>query len=190
MANTPTYPRPAPPRILPSSLPRALRRVAWNASLLLAGLALIGLAGEAWLRLTTPFVGRHYPKQFVPGVGVLGKPDSEVRWTNGLDYWTVSRTNSLGFLDREPLDPERAAASCHVAVIGASFVEAKEVAVADKFHVVLEALAGRELPTWTSPPRHSGTRARGRSPNCRSMTNMRGICPPDSSYWSFLEMIS
>ena len=62
---------------------------------------------------------------------------AEVRWTNGLDFWTVSRTNSPGFLDREPPDPERAAASRHVAVFGDSFVEAKEVAVADKFHVRL-----------------------------------------------------
>ena len=115
-------------------------------SLFLAGLVLLGLAAEAWLRLTTPFVAPHYPRRFVPGVGVLGEPDTEVRWTNGLDFWTVARTNSLGFLDREPPDPERAAASCHVAVIGDSFVEAKEVAVADKFHVRLEALAARELP--------------------------------------------
>ena len=137
-----------------------MRLVAWNASLLLAGLALIGLAGEAWLRLTTPFFGRHYPRQFVPGVGVLGQPDSEVRWTNRFDFLTVSRTNSLGFLDREPIAPERAAESCHVAVIGDSFVEAKEVAIADKFHVVLEALAARELPhldVTTAAFGHQGT---------------------------------
>ena len=143
MATPPTYGSPSPP---PSALRRALRLVAWNASLLLAGLALIGLAGEVWLRLTTPFFGRHYPRQFVPGVGVIGQPDSEVRWASRFDYLTVSRTNSLGFLDREPIAPERAAESCHVAVIGDSFVEAKKVAIADKFHVVLEALAARELP--------------------------------------------
>ena len=157
MVTPPTYGSPSPP---PSALRRALRLVAWNASLLLAGLALIGLAGEVWLRLTTPFFGRHYPRQFVPGVGILGQPDSEVRWTNRFDYLTVSRTNSLGFLDREPIAPERAAASCHVAVIGDSFVEAKEVAIADKFHVVLEALAARELPhldVTTSAFGHMGT---------------------------------
>ena len=134
-----------PARRLPR-LRRALRLAGWNASLLAAGLALIGLAGEAWFRLTTRFVERHMARQLVPGVGVIGTPGTEVRWTNGLDFWTRSRTNSQGFLDREPIDPERAAASCHVAVIGDSFVEAKEVAVADKFHVRLEALAARDLP--------------------------------------------
>jgi len=73
-------------------------------------------------------------------------PDTEIRWTNELDFWTVSRTNSLGFLDREPPSPERAAESCHVAVIGASFVEAVEVPIAEKFHVRLEEMAARELP--------------------------------------------
>ena len=62
------------------------------------------------------------------------------------DYWTVQRANSLGFLDREPIDPRRAAESCHIAAIGDSFVEAAEVPIADKFHVRLEALAARTLP--------------------------------------------
>ena len=125
---------------------RALHLVGWNTLLLMAVLALIGLAGEAWFRLTTPFTGRHFPKHFVPNVGVVGKPHAEVRWTRNRDFWTVSRTNRLGFIDREPISPERAAASCHVAMIGDSFVEAKEVAIADKFHVRLEALAARALP--------------------------------------------
>ena len=131
-------------------LRRALRLAGWNALLLIAGLALIGLAGEAWLRWTVPFmpVQGHRPKKvFVPDVGRLLRPDSVVRWTNGLDFWTVSRTNRLGFLDREPPSPERAAQGCHIAMIGDSFVEAKEVPIADKFHVRLEEMAARELPT-------------------------------------------
>jgi len=78
-------------------------------------------------------------------VGRLLKPNAEIRWTNHLDFWTVSRTNSLGFLDREPLSPERAAASCHISMIGGSFVEARQVSIADKFNVLLEALAVRQL---------------------------------------------
>ena len=131
---------------VPSRIRRVLRQAGRNTLLLMAGLVLIGLAGEAWFRITTPFVGGHFPRHFVPNVGVLGKPHAEVRKTDGRDYWTISRTNSLGFLDREPISPERAAASCHVTMIGDSFVEAAEVAVADKFHVRLEALAARELP--------------------------------------------
>ena len=144
------------------SLPirNGLRLVGWNVILTLAGVAVLAIAGEVYLRLTTPFVGEHLPKHFVPNVGTLVKPNAEVRWTNGLDFWTVQRTNSLGFLDRELISPERAAASCHVAMIGDSYVEAKEVAIADKFHVRLEALAARDLPhldVTTSAFGRSGT---------------------------------
>ena len=125
---------------------RALRLVGWNAGLLVAGLVLIGLAGEAWLRSTVPFVSRNWPTVFVPGVGILLRPDTEVHWTNRLDFWTVSRTNSLGFLDREPISSERAAESCHITMIGASFVEARQVHIPEKFHVRLEEMAARELP--------------------------------------------
>ena len=122
-----------------------LRLVGWNLILTLAGLALLAIAGEVYLRLTTP-IGRHFPTHFVPNVGVLAKPHAEVRWSNDHDFGTVQRTNALGFLDRELISPERAAASCHVAMIGDSFVEAREVAIDDKFHVRLEAFAARELP--------------------------------------------
>ena len=126
-------------------LARALRIAGWNAALLLAGLALIAVAGEAWLRLTTPFTVS-WPSRFVPGVGVLFEPHAEVRHTDGFDFRTAQRANGLGFLDREPPDPARAAASCHVAVIGDSFVAAMEVPIADKLQVRLEALAAAALP--------------------------------------------
>ena len=131
----------------PNVRSRVLRVAGWNAGLILAGLALIALAGEAWLRLTSPpFSESSLPLRFVPGVGVLYEPHAEVRYTNNLEFWTVQRANSLGFLDREPPDPARAAASCHVAVIGDSFVAAREVEIADKLQVRLEALAAAELP--------------------------------------------
>ncbi len=109
------------------------------------GLALIAVAGESYFRLTVPFVDSSVPWQFVPEVGQMLKPNAEIRITNGLDFWTISRTNSLGFPDREPPSSERAAASCHIAMIGDSFVEAIRVPIADKFHVRLEELAAREL---------------------------------------------
>ena len=130
----------------PRKLRRALRLAGWNALLLIAGLALVGLAGEAWLRSTVPFRKAPPPKVFVPGVGAMLPPDTEVRWTNELDFWTVSRTNRLGFPDREPPSPERAAESCHVAMIGDSFVDAWQVPIPEKFHVRLEEMAARELP--------------------------------------------
>ena len=130
----------------PRRLRRALRLAGWNVLLLVAGLALIGLAGEVWRRATVPFASSHRPLVFVPDVGEMLPPDTEIRWTNQLDFWTVSRTNRLGFLDREPPSPERAAQSCHVTVIGDSFVEAVQVPIADKFHVRLEEIAARALP--------------------------------------------
>ena len=117
-----------------------------NALLLMAGLALIGLAGETLFRSKGLFMTVNYPAVFVTDVGSLLRPRAEVRWTNQVDYWTTVRANSLGFLDREPPSPERAAESCHVAVFGDSVVEAKEVQISEKFHVRFEEMAARELP--------------------------------------------
>ena len=124
----------------------ALRVAGWNAALLVTGLAVIAAVGEIYLRATASFVAPRIPRHFVPGVGYIHPPGAEIRHTNNVDFWTVSRANSLGFADREPVSPVRAAASCHVTAIGDSFVAALEVPVADKFHVRLEALARRELP--------------------------------------------
>ena len=133
-------------RYAPVRLRPMLRLAGWNVLLLVAGLAAIGFVGEAWLRLTVPFMSSYAPTVFVPGVGVLLRPDTETRWTNGLDAWTVARTNRLGFLDREPPSPERAAEGCHIAMIGDSFVAARQVPIAEKFHVRFEEMAARELP--------------------------------------------
>ncbi len=128
------------------SLRRALRVVCWNMLLLAAGVAVAAIALEAYFRLTTSFPVSSIPREFVPGMGLRLPPDAEVRHTNGLEFWAVSRTNSLGFLDREPPSPERAAATCHVTMIGDSFVAAMEVPIRDKFHVRLEELAASRLP--------------------------------------------
>ena len=125
---------------------RVLRLLGWNVLLLTTGLALIAAAGEGWLRLTKPFMHRSWSQSFVPGVGALYEPGSEVRWTNRSEFWTVSRANRWGFLDRPPPSPERAAAGCHVTLIGDSFVMAKQVPLADKVQVRLEDLARRRLP--------------------------------------------
>ena len=132
----------------------------WNAGLVAAGLALLAGAGELWLRSTVPFTTRSVPRAFVPGVGIVGKAGAEVRWTNRLDVWQISRFNREGFLDREPPRTEPAADTCHVTVIGDSFVEAKEVPIAAKLHVRLEVLAARRpggLNVTTSAFGQSGT---------------------------------
>ena len=123
-----------------------LRLLGWNALLLLAGVVLIAIAGEAYFRLTMPFAVPSSRREFVPNVGFLWPPNTELRFTNQLDFWNVSRTNSLGFLDREPPSPERAAATCHISIIGDSFVDALHVPIHDKFQVRLEELAAHRLP--------------------------------------------
>ena len=125
---------------------RALRLIGWNLLLAVGGVALAAIAGEAYFRLTVPFMNSFKPRVSIPNVGYLRPPNTEIRHTNRLDFWNVSRTNSLGFLDREPPNPERAAASCHVSIIGDSFVEAREVPIDDKLQVRLEELAANRLP--------------------------------------------
>ena len=120
---------------------------AWNALFIIAGLILIALAGEAYFRLTRPFIGTSIPFQFVDGVGVIREPNAELRYADWQDdNFVVSRANSLGFMDREPVSAERAAEGCHIAFIGDSYLEAVEVPIADKFQARLEEMAARELP--------------------------------------------
>ena len=137
--------RPNTPPPHPPTIRRALRLVGWNVLFLVAGLALIGVVGEMYFRLRAPFLEGYASWAWFPTVGGIYKPNAEMRWTNRLDFWTESRTNSLGFQDREPIGIERAAESCHIAMIGDSYVEARHVPIADKFHVRLEELAAEEL---------------------------------------------
>lgn len=135
---------PASTRI--SGVTRALPIIAWNALLSLIGLLLIAVTGEIYYRVKLPFVVISKPRHFVKDVGYLYRPHAEVRSTNLSEFWTISRANSLGFLDREPLSPQRTAESCHIAMIGDSFVAASQVPIEAKFHVRLEHEARRKLP--------------------------------------------
>lgn len=125
---------------------RLARLAAGNAAALAGLLLAAGLAAEGALRLAAPFGSWRTPVRFVPGAGFLAEPGAEVRATNGLDFWTVSRANRLGFVDREPPGPEEAGGTCRVVLIGDSYVDAREVAIADKVQVVLERRAAEELP--------------------------------------------
>ena len=125
---------------------RVLRLIGWNAALIVMGLTLIVVAGEIYFRAKMPFTGEGDSSwYFDPEVGIIRNPNSEIVSTNNLDFWTISRTNSLGFLDREP-QPITASDGCRIVVIGDSFVEAKEVDISDKFQVKLEELAAQTLP--------------------------------------------
>ena len=137
-------------RYYPPPPPYEFRRIFaviwWNTLFVSAGLLLVGLAGEAWFRLRAPFADSSLPTVFVHSVGLLRPPDTEVRITNGLDFWVISTTNSLGFMDREPPDPDLSAASCHIVLIGDSFVEGKRMPLHERVQVRLESLSSRELP--------------------------------------------
>ena len=124
---------------------RVLRLIGWNAALIVMGLTLIVVAGEIYFRVKMPFTHTSISFHFDPEVGSIGNPNSESIATNNVDYWTISRTNSLGFLDREP-QLITASDGCHVVVIGDSFVEAREVDISDKLQVKLEELAAETLP--------------------------------------------
>ena len=133
---------------LPDRLRRIFRLIGWNALILLAALVLAAAGAEVYLRITDPrppFEKTRLPVRLVPGVGLARPPHAEIRHTNEDEFWRISHANSLGFADREPPHPQRAAESCHVTVIGDSFVEALEVPVADKVQVRLEELASRAV---------------------------------------------
>ena len=131
----------------PRKYVRYLRMAAWNAAFIISGLLVVAIVGEVYLRLANPFIEWSIPYRFVDGVGRIREPNAEVRYSNWLlDHWNVSRANSLGFLDREPVSADRAAEGCHIAFIGDSFVDAMDSDIADKFHVLLEEMAARELP--------------------------------------------
>ena len=127
---------------------RILRVVAWNLLLIIAALVVIAATGETYVRLSKPFERRdNAPPHFVPGVGLIYEPGGEDRWTNHQEVWNISRANSQGFLDREPISPERAAESCHITIIGDSFVAGREIPrIEDKLQVQLEELAAQALP--------------------------------------------
>ena len=134
---------PLPPRF---GFRRVWRVAFWNTLLTLAGLILIMAAGEVYLRLKMPFVEASWDLEFVPGVGFLFQRHTLVRATEGVEFWTESKVNSLGFLEREPLAPEEVAESCHIAIIGDSYVESREVQLANRFPVLLQQFAKEELP--------------------------------------------
>ena len=138
---------PPPPPPPPRNVRHTLRVVGWNLLLVVAGLLLIGIAGEAYIRLRSPFLDcSPIPWRFVHGVGPLYEPNAELCFTNNVDFWTVQRANSLGFLDREPNDLARIAENCHITIIGDSFVDAREVDISDKLQVRLAAAAARDAP--------------------------------------------
>lgn len=126
--------------------------VMWRAIFLLSflfmGLFAAAVTAKALFRPADPpaFSELRAPAILAPGVGALYEPGAEMRREIGPGRGVVQKVNRLGFLDRAPMDRHRAIESCHVAVFGGDFVEARGVPIIDKFHVRLEELAARDLP--------------------------------------------
>ena len=119
------------------------------ASVISTGVAVLVAAvlTEAYLRWRIPFTEREWPVRFDPRVGFLLHPNARVRMMNLVDFFWVEQTsNSLGFLDREPVVPKPDGVF-RVLVIGDSFVEARQVHLAEKMHVLLEARLRDALDT-------------------------------------------
>jgi hypothetical protein len=116
---------------------------------LTAGLVLVVFAaGEIWLRLTAPFPASELRIRFDPAFGFHYEPHSRVRFTNHLDFWTEQYANELGLLDRPLRDAGALTGHCRIAMIGDSFVDALQVPISAKFHVILETMARQaSLPT-------------------------------------------
>ena len=118
------------------------------ASVVSTGVVLLAAAllTEAYLRWRIPFTEAELPDRFDPELGFVWQPNARVRWTNHVDFWVEQTSNSLGFLDREPVVP-KPDGMFRVLVIGDSFVDAREVRLAEKMHVLLEARLRDALDT-------------------------------------------
>ena len=100
---------------------------------------------EGWLRATLPFKDTASKNRYDAVAGITFEPNSVVQSTNHINYWQESRVNSLGFLDREPVIP-KPPGTFRILFIGDSFVEATQVAIEEKSHVVLEHVLRERRP--------------------------------------------
>ena len=115
----------------------------------ITGAILLGVfaSAEVYLRAVNKFPKTQIavPRRFVPGVGFLYQPGAQIRWTNGLDFWSIQRANSLGFADREPTVPKPMGAF-RILLVGDSFVEALQVPLKQKLQSLLVAALKQKFP--------------------------------------------
>ena len=123
------------------------RNIVPGATITVIMVVLLAAATEAYLRLARMFPKEHrvWASEFVPGMGWRFQPGAEVRWTNGINYWTISRANSIGFLDQEPALP-KPPGTLRILLVGDSFVQAVEVALEQRLSRVLAQMLQREMP--------------------------------------------
>jgi lysophospholipase L1-like esterase len=122
------------------------RGQAWlNVVLVIASLTVSLLVIELVLRWRFPIRQNSMQTTFDPRVGRIFTPGSELRNSNYADYTLTQRVNSLGFLDREPPGAKQPG-TFRILALGDSYVEAQQVPIADKFHVLLEGMLAKRYP--------------------------------------------
>jgi lysophospholipase L1-like esterase len=108
---------------------------------------LLIVGSEAYMRANGMFPKDRavWAGEFVPDMGWRFQPGAEIVWTNGINYWTRSRANAIGFLDKEPAIP-KPPGTFRIMVIGDSMVQAVEVPLEQRFQTALDQLLQRDFP--------------------------------------------
>ena len=112
-----------------------------NIFLTLSGLLLIGFILEYRFQSDIKKYETSWPAKHYKGIGWHFEPGKKVKWTNHSSYWQETTANELGFLDRPGVAKRHSIGLCNIAFLGDSFVEAAQVPIEKKAHVVLERLA-------------------------------------------------
>lgn len=111
---------------------------------------LLTLAGlEVALRYHFPVSDNVWPAKFLPTVGFTFHPNSELRYSNSINFSTVERVNSLGFLDAEPPAVDKRSNEKRIVFLGDSFVEAAQVPIPAKIHRVLARSLSKRHPDYS-----------------------------------------
>ncbi len=112
-----------------------------NIFLTLSSLLLIGFILEYQFQSERNKFETTWPAKHYKGIGWHFEPGKTARWTNHSSYWQETTVNELGFLDRPGVKSRHSADLCNIIFLGDSFVEAAQIPIAKKAHVVLERLA-------------------------------------------------
>lgn len=135
-------------------LPAARALLGWTGRNIAPGLAiaaailLAAAAGLEWYMRRAqqfPITEVVTPMSFRPGAGPTYDPGGIIKFTNGLEFWTTTKINSLGFADAEPALP-KPEGTFRVLLVGDSFVDALQVPVAQKVQTLLATDLRRRNP--------------------------------------------